>query len=80
MARIGTTKHICVGKRVEIPAYTDLCMRGARIGTIERVAEGNGKYMQAGDTRGADIFAVRLDHPQVNKRLHRFIADDCKFI
>lgn len=80
MARIGITKHICVGKRVEIPAYADLWMMGARTGTIERVAPGSGNYITPNDPRGATLFAVRLDHPQVNKRLYRFIADDCRFL
>lgn len=75
----GTTKHPCVGKRVQIPAYTDLWMRGARFGTIERVALGSGNYLAARDPRGADIFVVRLDHPQISKPA-RFIADDCTFI
>lgn len=74
----GTKNHACVGKRVQIPAYTDLWMRGARFGTVERVIPGSGNYVQAGDTRGADIFVVRMDHPQV-KRLARVIADDCAF-
>ena len=76
--RRGTTKHTCVGKRVQIPAYTDLWMRGARFGTIERVIEGKDDYVQAKDPRGATIFVVRLDHPQV-RGCQRFIADDCTF-
>lgn len=79
MSARGTTKHACVGKRVEIPAYADLWMRGARFGTIERVIIGKGNYLQANDPRAADIFVVRMDHPQV-KRLARFIADDCRYI
>lgn len=75
----GTTKHPSVGKRVQIPAYTDLWMRGARTGTIARVIIGKGNYLQSNDPRGADIFAVRMDHPQI-KRLARVIADDCTYI
>lgn len=75
----GTTKHPSVGKRVEIPTCCDLWMRGARFGTIARVALGKGNYLQAGDTRGADRFAVRMDHPQV-KRLAWVIADDCRYL
>ncbi len=77
--RHGTKNHPTVGKRVEIPAYADLWMRGARFGTVERFIAGNGKYLQSGDSRGADIFVIRMDHPQV-KRLARFIADDCRYI
>lgn len=79
MARIGTKNHPSVGKRIRIPAYTDLWMRGATTGTIEYVALGKGNYLQAHDPRGADIFVVRMDHPQV-KRLQRFIAGDCQYI
>lgn len=75
----GTTKHPSVGKRVQIPAYTDLWMRGARFGIVERVIEGKGNYVQAGDTRGADIFVVRMDHPQV-RRPARVVADDCTYV
>lgn len=74
----GTKNHICVGKRVEIPAYADLWMRGARFGTVERVIEGSGNYLDPRDPRGASIFVVRMEHPQV-KRPARFIADDCTF-
>ena len=75
----GTTNHPAVGKRVEIPAYCDLWMRGARFGRVERVKLGTGDYLQAGDTRGADHFAIRMDHPQV-KRLQWVIADDCRYL
>jgi hypothetical protein len=75
----GTKNHVCVGKRVQIPAYADLWMRGARFGTVERVIKGSGNYVAARDPRGADIFVIRLDHPQV-KKLARFIADDCTFV
>lgn len=77
--RQGTTKHACVGKRVEIPAYCDLWMRGARCGTVARVIEGKGNYLDPKDPRGVTLFAVRMDHPQVRK-LARVIADDCRFV
>jgi hypothetical protein len=77
--RLGTKKHSCVGKRVEIPAYSDTWMQGARFGTIERVILGTGAYLGPKDPRGADIFVVRLDHPQI-KKPRRFYADDCRFI
>jgi hypothetical protein len=72
----GTTKHVCVGKRVEIPVYTDMWMRGARFGTITRVIIGKGSYLDPKDVRGLDIFVVALDHTQI-KTPHQFIADDC---
>lgn len=50
---IGTTKHPHVGRRVQIPAYCDLWMRGARFGTIERVIIGKGNYLDPRDPRGA---------------------------
>lgn len=76
---IGTTKHGACGSRVEIPAYCDLWMRGARVGTVERVQEGKGSYLDPRDPRGATRFGVRMDHPQV-KRLQWFIADDCRYL
>lgn len=78
MAR-GTTKSPAVGRRVEIPAYTDLWMRGARFGTVARVVEGKGNYLDPRDPRGADRFGVRMDHPAV-KRLAWVIADDCRYV
>lgn len=75
----GTAKHSCVGKRVRIPAYTDLWMRGATVGTVERVVVADGKFIDPKDPRGKDIFVVRMDHPQV-RRLARVIADDCSFV
>jgi hypothetical protein len=76
--KLGTKNHPCVGKRVQIPAYTDLWMRGARFGTVERVVVGTGNYLDPRDPRGADIFVVRMDHPQV-KRPARVFADDCSY-
>lgn len=75
----GTTKHPSVGARVEIPAYCDLWMQGARFGTVERVVPGRGSYLGAGDIRGATIFVVRMDHPQVKKPA-RVISDDCRYL
>jgi len=75
----GTAKHVTVGKRVEIPAYCDLWMQGARTGTVERFKGGSGNYLAARDPRGADLFGVRMDHPQV-KRLVWVVADDCSYL
>jgi len=77
---IGTTKHPACGSRVEIPAYSDMWMRGARFGTVERVIERKGDFVQAGDSRGATIFRVRLDHPQARGKLRGYVADDCHFV
>lgn len=75
----GTKNHGTVGQRVQIPAYADLWMRGARFGTVERFIAGQGRFLGAGDSRGADVFVIRMDHPQVRKPA-RFIADDCQFV
>lgn len=75
---IGTTKHRSCGARVQIPAYTDAWMRGARFGTVERVREGKGSYLDPRDPRGATRFGVRMDHPQI-KRMIWVIADDCTY-
>lgn len=53
---------------------------GARVGTVERFIEGKGSHLCANDPRAADLIAVRMDHPQVNKRTYRFIFDDCKIL
>lgn len=75
--RRGTTKHPAVGMRVQIPAYADLWMRGARFGEIARVIEG-GRYLDPRDPRGRTLFLVRLD--AAPRRAPRFIADDCRFV
>lgn len=75
---IGTTKHRACGSRVQIPAYTDTWMRGARFGTVERVKEGKGSYLDPRDPRGATRFGVRMDHPAING-LVWCIAGDCTY-
>lgn len=76
----GTKNHSAVGKRVEIPAYADFWMRGARFGVVERVKVGRGDYLDPKDVRGADLFFVRLDHPQARRKAFAFIANDCRFL
>lgn len=76
--RIGTKEHPAVGRRVQVPAYSDCWMRGARFGTVTRVVEGRGNYLDPKDPRGASVFVVRLDHPRASRQL-RFIADDCTY-
>jgi hypothetical protein len=78
MAR-GTTKHPSVGKRVQIPAYTDLWMRGARFGTVVRVIVNSTKsFIDPKHPHGRDVFMVRMDHPQV-RQLAAVYADDCTY-
>ena len=74
----GTTKSPAVGRRVEIPAYCDLWVRGARFGEVVRVIQG-GSYFDPCDPRGRTLFCVRMEHPQVT-RLVRVIANDCRYI
>ncbi len=74
---IGTTKHPSVGQRVEIPAYADMWMRGARFGVVERVIDRSNRGMVAAEER-TDIFRVRLDHPQARRRLYSYVANDCR--
>lgn len=76
--KLGTKSHPCVGKRVQIPAYCDLWMRGARFGIVKRVIVGKGNYLDPRDPRGATLFVVHMDSPHVHK-LARVIADDCQF-
>lgn len=78
---IGTTKHACVGKRVEIPVYADKWMQGARFGVVERVIDrSHTSYLDPKDPRGMTVFRVRLDHPQARKKLYGYYAQDCKFV
>lgn len=68
---LGTTKHPAVGTRVELPAWSDQWMRGARFGTVARVIDrSNKRFLDPRDLRSQDIWLVRCDHPQI-KRLYR---------
>lgn len=58
-----------IGKRVELPAFSDQWMRGARFGAVRQVLKADGK---------ADILAVKCDHPQV-RRLFRHHAEHFTF-
>ncbi len=86
---LGTRKHSDVGKRVEIPAHSDLWMRGARFGTIERVVDrtkslprelGGQALASTMTVERAVIWRIRLDHPQVKRRLYGFYKTWCKEI
>lgn len=56
-----------IGYRIEIPVHYDLWMRGARYGTI--VAAYRGKC-------GTSAYAsVKIDHPQVRRRLKLWAHD-----
>jgi hypothetical protein len=75
---IGTTKHPACGTRVQIPAYADMWMRGARFGVVERVIDRSAsRYLDPRDPRGATVYRVRLDHPQARGRLYGYPANDC---
>lgn len=86
---IGTRKHADCGKRVEIPAHSDLWMRGARFGTVERVIDRSSSLVGAPTKGGGHVIAttmteeraviwrVRLDHPQARRRLYGFYAAWC---
>lgn len=78
---IGTTKHPACGRRVEIPAYSDMWMRGARFGVVVRVVDrSKSRYLDPRDPRGQTLFRVRLEHPQAGERLRGYAADDCRFL
>lgn len=53
-----------IGSRIELHPACDLWMRGARYGTIAKVADDN----------GTPVAVVRMDHPQVRK-LQRIPAE-----
>lgn len=56
-----------VGKRVEIPAHSDLWMRGARFGEVTTWRNGGG---------GRSAYAcVKIDHPQVSRRFKLWRGD-----
>lgn len=69
----GTIKSPAVGARVQIPAYSDLWMRGARFGIVKRV-----QLAKPGVAPHRDLFGVQMDHPQVTG-LAWFVADDCSY-
>ena len=56
-----------IGTRIEIPVHYDLWMQGARFGTV--TAYRNGKNGQS------DYVYVKMDHPQVRKRLKLWRQD-----
>ena len=56
-----------IGQRIEIPVHYDLWMRGARFGEI--TAFRNGK------DGTSDYYLVKIDHPQVRKRLKLWRLD-----
>lgn len=56
-----------VGKRVEIPVHYDLWMRGARMGTVTAFCYGKDGL--------SDYLLVKMDHPQVKKRLKLWRID-----
>lgn len=63
-----TTKDPRVGTRVELPAFSDQWMRGARFGTVTRVFKRSGEGMNADD-----VLWVRCDHPSI-RRLYKHFA------
>ena len=56
-----------VGKRIEIPVHYDLWMRGARHGTVTQ--------FRHGEPGQSDYVYVKMDHPQVRKRLKLWRID-----
>lgn len=58
-----------MGTRVQIPAWSDLWMRGARYGEIV-------KTYRKRNTHSTEMIAVvKMDHPQVKKPV-KFLLDD----
>ncbi len=58
---------LSVGQRIEIPVHYDLWMRGACFGVI--TAFRHGKPGQS------DYYIVKMDHPQVKRRLRLWSLD-----
>lgn len=61
------SKHPLIGKRIEIPVHYDLWMRGARTGVV--TAFRHGKLGMS------DCLLVKMDHPQIKKRLKLWVLD-----
>lgn len=61
-----------IGRRVQIPAYTDRWMMGDRYGEIIRV-----KQARKGVAPHNDIAAIKLDK---SGKTFRFILDDCEYV
>ena len=59
--------HSLLNKRIEIPVHYDLWMRGARFGTVT-------SYRQGKPGLSACIL-VKMDHPQVRRRLKVWALD-----
>lgn len=56
-----------IGKRIEIPVHYDLWMRGARCGEITAFRHGKNGL--------SDHYLVKMDHPQVRRRLKLWRID-----
>ena len=56
-----------IGQRIEIPVHYDLWMRGARFGVVTS--------FRAGCAGQSDCVLVKMDHPQVKKRLKLWRLD-----
>lgn len=76
---IGTKNHPDVGRCVEIPAYADMWMRGARFGTVERVID-RSSHKRLDPRDCSEIYRVRLDHPQARGKLYSYHGPDCRII
>lgn len=56
-----------IGTRVEIPVHYDMWMRGARFGTVTGFRYGKDGV--------SDSLLVKMDHPQVKRRLRVWKTD-----
>jgi hypothetical protein len=61
-----------VGERIEIPMYYDMWMRGARFGVVTSIRRNRPGL--------SDAAYVKMDHPQVKRRVKVWRMDwaDCK--
>jgi hypothetical protein len=56
-----------VGKRIEIPVHYNLWMQGARFGEVTAFRHGKDGH--------SDYVLVKMDHPQVKRRLKLWRID-----
>lgn len=77
MTKGTTTKDPRVGCRVELPAFSDQWMRGARFGTVTRVYKR--KVLDERGMQADDVLWVRVDHPSI-RRTYKHFALQFRFI
>lgn len=66
-----------IGRRVEIPAWSDQWMRGARFGEVRHVIRDSRRPNE--EIGAADILCVKLDNPRI-RRQYRHQSKEFTFL